>query len=231
VSCACGVWLAVFVSFLSGCTLEAPTSTHATTSADSASTQAASAERALISLTSIPVKGKAAMTGYKRTEVFGTAWLDVDHNGCDTRNDILERDLTTVVRSGRCKVMSGTLISPYTGTTVDFVRGNLTSTAVQIDHVVALADAWRTGAQQFSQEKRVALANDPLNLLAVDGRSNSQKSDGDTATWLPANKPFRCSYVTLQVEVKASYGLWVTPAEHDAMVRVLSACVHDLGLG
>ncbi len=179
---------------------------------------------ALAVLATLPVKGRAPMTGYARTAKFGTAWLDVDRNGCDTRNDILARDLTETVMSGHCKVLSGTLISPYTGATIHFLRGNTTSTEVQIDHVVALADAWRTGAQQLSQAKRIALANDPANLFAVDGASNSQKSDGDTATWLPAAKSFRCTYVSHQVSVKAAYGLWVTPAEHDAMARVLSTC-------
>jgi hypothetical protein len=115
-------------------------------------------------------------------------------------------------------------VSPYNGQTIHFVRGQLTSAAVQIDHVVSLGDAWQTGAQQLSQAQRVALANDPINLFAVDGRSNEQKSDGDTATWLPAVKAFRCTYVGHQVSVKATYGLWVTQAEHDAMFRVLSDC-------
>lgn len=179
---------------------------------------------ALALLATLPVKGKAAMTGYARTAMFGAAWIDQDHNGCDTRNDILSRDLVKVAKSGGCRVVSGRLTSPYTGQSIDFVRGNRTSTAVQIDHVVSLGDAWRTGAQQLTQGQRVALANDPINLFAVDGRSNEQKSDGDTATWLPAAKTFRCEYVSHQVSVKATYRLWVTPAEHEAMLRVLSTC-------
>ncbi|MGO4690637.1 HNH endonuclease family protein [Glaciibacter sp. 2TAF33] len=179
---------------------------------------------ALALLATLPVKGKAPKTGYARTAVFGTAWLDVDRNGCDTRNDILARDLTAVVRSGPCKVLSGSFAEPYTGKIVDFVRGNDTSTLVQIDHVVSLSNAWQTGAQQLSQAQRISLANDPLNLLAADGRANAQKGDGDAATWLPAAKAFRCTYVSRQVSVKATYGLWVAPAEHDAMARVLSAC-------
>jgi hypothetical protein len=175
-------------------------------------------------LGTLPIKGKSPLTGYARTAMFGTAWLDVDRNGCDTRNDILQRDLTGITLSGRCKVMSGHLLSPYTGQDVDFVRGNTTSLAVQIDHVVALANAWQTGAQKLSQAQRVALANDPINLFAVDGRSNSQKGAGDTATWLPSAKAFRCTYVGHQVSVKATYGLWVTQAEHDAMTRVLDGC-------
>ena len=175
-------------------------------------------------LATVPVKGPAPMTGYVRTAMFGAAWLDEDRNGCDTRNDMLSRDLTAIVKSGSCRVLSGRLVSPYTGGVIDFVRGNRTSTAVQIDHVVSLGDAWRTGAQQLTGAQRVALANDPINLFAVDARSNAQKRDGDTATWLPASKPFRCTYVSHQVSVKATYGLWVTQAEHDAMARVLSDC-------
>ena len=179
---------------------------------------------ALALLTTVPVKGPAPMTGYVRTAMFGAAWLDEDRNGCDTRNDMLSRDLTAIVKSGSCRVLSGRLVSPYTGGVIDFVRGNRTSTAVQIDHVVSLGDAWRTGAQQLTGAQRVALANDPINLFAVDARSNAQKRDGDTATWLPVSKPFRCTYVAHQVSVKATYGLWVTQAEHDAMARVLSDC-------
>jgi hypothetical protein len=179
---------------------------------------------ALEMLATIAVKGKAPRTGYDRTEKFGSAWIDVDGNGCDTRNDILTRDLTQVVFGDNCRVLSGTIDDPYTGEIISFVRGNTTSTLVQIDHVVALSNAWQTGAQQLSEESRIAFANDPLNLLAVDGSANSQKGDGDTATWLPQNTTFRCEYVARQVSVKASYNLWVTTAEHDAMVRVLSRC-------
>jgi len=175
-------------------------------------------------LATLPIKGRAPMTGYARTAQFGAAWLDVDHNGCDTRNDILARDLAAVTKSGTCRVMTGELASPYVSQTISFVRGNTTSAYVQIDHVVSLGDAWQTGAQQLSQAQRVSLANDPLNLLAVDAKSNAQKGAGDAATWLPATKSFRCSYVTRQVSVKATYGLWVTQAEHDAIARVLDTC-------
>ncbi|HEV7955685.1 MAG: hypothetical protein JWL94_65 [Microbacteriaceae bacterium] len=179
---------------------------------------------ALAALESLEVKGKAPQTGYEREGQFGTPWLDVDLNGCDTRNDILARDLTELELSGPCKVLGGVLDEPYVGVEVDFVRGQDTSSLVQIDHVVALSNAWQTGAQQLSFEQRVKLANDPLNLLAVDGRSNSQKGAGDAATWLPPVKTFRCAYVARQVSVKASYGLWVTAAEREAMSRVLAGC-------
>ena len=183
-----------------------------------------SADAARTTLAALPVKGKAPATGYDREADFGTPWLDVDHNGCDTRNDVLARDLTDIVRQGPCKVLSGDLVSPYTGGEIAFVRGNTTSTLVQIDHVVALENAWRTGAQQLSQTERQALANDPENLFAVDGHSNSQKRSSDAATWLPAAKDFRCEYVEHQITVKAKYRLWVVPAERHAMERVLTSC-------
>ena len=177
-------------------------------------------------LDSLEVKGRAPKTGYKRTQ-FGKAWADVDHNGCDTRNDILNRDLTGVKhkwRTHNCVVKSGKLHDPYTGKDIKFKKGKKTSTAVQIDHVVALSDAWQKGAQKLSEERRTALANDPYNLLAVQGRANQKKSDGDAATWLPSNKGFRCEYVARQIGVKHKYSLWVTQAEKKAMAKVLSSC-------
>ncbi|MBM7825778.1 hypothetical protein JOD55_001605 [Arcanobacterium pluranimalium] len=182
---------------------------------------------AAAALDQLPVKGRAPKTGYKRTE-FGRAWTDVDHNGCDTRNDILKRDLTQVAfksgRGGECIVQSGTLISPYSGEVINFARGAGTSELVPIDHVVALSDAWQTGAQQISVESRTALANDPLNLIAVDRASNTKKSDSNAASWLPSYKPFRCEYVARQIAVKTKYKLWVTDGEKKAMKQVLSSC-------
>jgi hypothetical protein len=175
-------------------------------------------------LAGLPVKGRAPKTGYTR-EAFGPAWADVDHNGCDTRNDVLHRDLTSVaVRVGThgCVVVAGTLADPYTTKAIHFTKAH--ATAVQIDHVVALSDAWQKGAQQLSPDRRHQLANDPLNLLAVDGPTNARKGDGDAATWLPGNKAFRCPYVARQVAVKARYGLWVTAAERAAIGRILRTC-------
>ena len=181
-------------------------------------------QTALELLATLPVKGKSPRTGYDRDGGFGTAWLDVDGNGCDTRNDILARDLLNIVLEGTCTVLTGTVHEPYTGSSLDFVRGQDTSSLLQIDHVVALSNAWQTGAQQISAEQRVRLANDPLNLLAVDGPSNSQKGDGDAATWLPKAKEYRCAYIARQVSVKAAYSLWVTPAEQAAMSGILASC-------
>jgi len=181
---------------------------------------------ALAALAALPVKGRAPRTGYER-ELFGQPWADADRNGCDTRNDILRRDLTAyVLKAGTrgCLVLRGTLRDPYTGASVAFVRGQGSSSLVQIDHVVALSDAWQKGAQQLPFERRTAFANDPLNLLAVDGPTNQRKSDGDAATWLPPHRAYRCAYVARQVAVKQRYGLWVTAAERDAVRRVLAGC-------
>lgn len=182
-------------------------------------------ERALRLLDTLQVKGRAPMTGYDR-DAFGSAWADVDRNGCDTRNDILRRDLVeTDIEEGTegCVVLSGDLApDPYTGGRVHFEYGG--SSEVDIDHVVALGDAWQKGAFRWDENQRLAFANDPLNLLAVDAPANRQKGDADTATWLPSHGGFRCAYVSRQVVVKARYDLWVTAAERDAMRRVLSSC-------
>ena len=181
-------------------------------------------------LSTLPVKGRAPKTGYTRAQ-FGQAWADVDRNGCDTRNDMLKRDLTNIVykvKTRDCVVLSGILIDRYSGETINFVRGNVTSMEVQIDHVVALSNAWQTGAFKLTVLQRTALANDPMNLFAVKGRLNSQKGDGDTATWLPPLKSFRCAYVAQQIAVKAKYSLWVTAPEKEAMARILTACPKQL---
>jgi hypothetical protein len=177
-------------------------------------------------LNTLAVKGRAPKTGYTRAQ-FGATWADVNRNGCDTRNDILKRDLTNLVfrtKTHDCVVESGTLIDPYSGSQINFVKGVKSSMEVQIDHVVALSNAWQTGAFKLTLEKRTAFANDPDNLLAVQGRLNSQKGDGDAATWLPPLKSYRCTYVSKQIVVKAKYGLWVTAPEKTAMLNILSKC-------
>jgi hypothetical protein len=183
-----------------------------------------SPEAAAAALAGLAVKGRAPMTGYSRAR-FGPAWFDEDHNGCDTRNDILRRDLShEVLRAGGCLVQSGTFTEPYSGRPMSFERGAATSGLVQIDHVVALGDAWQTGAQQMSAATRQAYANDPLVLLAVSGVLNDRKGDADAASWLPPNKAFRCTYVARQIAIKARYRLWVTPAEKSAMAGTLATC-------
>lgn len=170
-------------------------------------------------LAKLPVKGRAPKTGYSR-EQFGDGWIEV--GGCDTRDRILTRDLTAKTYLDDCRVASGTLADPYTAERIRYTRGG--ASEVDIDHVVALSDAWQKGAQQWASATRVAFANDPLELLAVDAHTNRSKGDGDAATWLPSNKAFRCAYVARQVAVKTKYKLWVTQAEKDAIDRVLATC-------
>lgn len=177
--------------------------------------------QALVALEDLAIKGRAPKTDYSRSQ-FGDGWSML--SGCDTRNVILRRDLESTVMNAQCQVVSGILHDPYTGKIIEFQRGSATSRTIQIDHVVALSDAWQKGAQQLTPLERVSLANDPLELLAVDGAANQQKGDGDAATWLPSNKAFRCQYIARQIAVKKKYRLWVTQAEKDAMVRVLSNC-------
>lgn len=185
---------------------------------------------ALATLQTLEIKGRAPKTGYDRG-LFGESWTDDvavpgGRNGCDTRNDILRRDLVDVILkpgSNDCAVLSGILNDPYTGTTVEFVRGPR-SAEVQIDHVVALSDAWQKGVQQLDEVRRRDFANDPANLQATIGWVNQQKGDGDAATWLPPNAAYRCTFVTRIVDVKAGYGLWVTQAEHDVIAGVLAGC-------
>lgn len=177
---------------------------------------------AVEALEGLAVKGRAAKTGYARSQ-FGDGWAAV--NGCDMRNLILQRDMQAVVLDiGGCKVIGGVLQDPYTAKTIQFMRGETTSDDVQIDHVVALSDAWQKGAQVLDVGERERFANDALNLLAVDGDTNQKKGDSDAASWLPPNKDFRCRYVARQIAVKAKYRLWVTEAEATAMQRVLSGC-------
>ncbi len=200
----------------------APTAAQAS-EVSQAATPSPYARLEIAKLRSLPVKGRAPKTGYSRAQ-FGPAWKDVDHNGCDTRNDILNRDLVRKTKSGKCIVLTGVLYDRYSASILNFRRGTGTSTQVQIDHLVSLSNAWQTGAQRISANARLALANDPLNLQATIGRLNEQKGDGDAATWLPPNKAYRCTYVARQVDVKKKYGLWVTSPERAAIEGILARC-------
>jgi hypothetical protein len=177
---------------------------------------------ALTVLNSLEVKGRAAKTGYARSQF--PHWSDPDRNGCDARNDTLKRDLTQIsFKSGTrdCKVLTGQLLDPFSGKVITF---SSTKSTIDIDHVVALSNAWQTGAAYFDKTKRAAIANDPLNLIAVDAKLNRQKGDGDAATWLPPLKNYRCDYVARQIAVKAKYGLWVTQPEKSAIINLLEMC-------
>jgi len=222
------LFAALVGSGLSGCqaTLDAtPDSAGADAESGSAGTPVKGPTgSALTALKTIKVKGRAPTTGYSRDE-FGPAWADTDNNGCDQRNDILRRDLTGETLKAKthgCIVLSGTLKDHYTGKTIAFKKAS--ASAVQIDHMVALQNAWTSGANKWTKTKREALATDPLNLMAVDGPTNSAKGAGDAATWLPPVKSYRCAYVARQVAVKVKYEAWMTSGEHDAIEKILKTC-------
>ena len=175
-------------------------------------------------LNTLTVDDHPDSSGYDR-QLFGYRETDVDGNGCDVRDDVLARDLTDVrYRRGSCIVESGTLDDPYTGATIHFQRGRTTSSAVQIDHVVALENAWQSGARHWDQATRFRFGNDMSNLIAVDGPANNAKGSASAAYWLPTNGAYRCDYVARQIAVKQEYGLTVTSAERDAMRAVLHTC-------
>ena len=179
-------------------------------------------------LEELDVKGRAPKTGYTREE-FYTGWPTVD--GCSLRQRIIKREFGDTAVLDGCDVLAGEFDEPYTGEHLKFENRSEIAKGVQIDHVVALSDAWQKGAQYFTPEVRYEIATDPLNLLAVDGVANEQKSDGDAATWLPSNKRFRCQYVARQVSVKYKYKLWVTEAEKKAILRVLENCPNEPVIG
>ena len=189
-------------------------------------TAPAATNDALTALNQLEVKGRAAKTGYSRAQF--PHWSDPDRNGCDARNDTLKRDLTNItykVGTRDCKVVGGQLLDPFSGKSITF---SSTKSNIDIDHLVALSNAWQTGAAYFDKAKRTQIANDPLNLLAVDAKLNRQKGDGDAATWLPPAKSFRCEYVAAQIAVKVKYSLWLTAPEKSAMSRVLESCPDQL---
>jgi hypothetical protein len=201
-----------------------PTGTAATAAAPTTAPPAVAASGALTALDELTVAARGTMSDYDRDGLFG-GWVDADGDCQDTRQEILQRDLDDVVSADGCTVDSEVLDpDPYTAATIDFVRGPATSSDVQIDHVVSLGNAWITGARRLAPDRRVELANDPLNLLAVDGPTNQAKSDEAADGWLPPNVDFRCEFVALQVAVKAKYDLWVTAPEKAAMTEVLAGC-------
>ena len=179
-------------------------------------------------LEKLEVKGRAPKTGYSREE-FYDGWPIVD--GCSLRQRIIRREFGESAVLDECNVIGGEFDEPYTGEHKVFTEREQISKGVQIDHVVALSDAWQKGAQQKSKDERYQIATDPLNLLAVDASANQGKSDGDAATWLPANKKFRCQYIARQISVKYKYGLWVTEAEKGAMARILENCPNEMSVG
>ena len=181
----------------------------------------AASDSALAAVDELVVQGRGPKTGYDR-DLFGTSWIDTDGDGCDTRNQLLRQQLTELTIGNDCRVLAGILVDPFTGRSIRFEYGG--TSEVDVDHIVSLSDAWQKGASRWTTEQRIVFANDPLNLQPTDAAANRQKGDGDTATWLPPNTSYRCTYVVRQVAVKTKYEISITPAERDAMVRVLSEC-------
>lgn len=184
----------------------------------------------LAGVAEVPVR----IRGYDyRRAAFGESWTDETtapggHNGCDTRNDILERDLVdkTYVSIKRCPaaVATGTLLDPYTNAVVPFLRGNQTGAAVQIDHIVPLALAWDLGARNWTEEMRIRFANDPANLLAVQGQANQDKGDKPPSEWMPANGAFHCQYAMQYIAVLRGYGLPVDAPSAPVLRRAAQSC-------
>lgn len=178
---------------------------------------------ALEAVSTLTVRQTDSVSGYDR-DLFQWNKFDEDGDGCDTRNDILARDLDNISKQDKCVVLSGILDDPYTGDRIDFQRGQSTSSKVQIDHIVALSDAWNSGASHWNESELRAFGNDPYNLAAVDGTANTQKSNSSADEWLPANAAARCLYVATQVGVKEHYALTVTQTEAQKMREVLGSC-------
>ena len=185
-----------------------------------------SAATARIELNALKTDITPYLGTYNRTKQFGTAWIDVDLNHCDTRNDILRRDLTNDVISANdnCTVFSGHLNDPYTAKSINFIRGKTTSSAVQIDHVIPLHYAIQRGADKWTYAKRVAFANDPMNLLAVDGPANSQKSDKGPAAWMPSNKAYHCTYAIKFTHNLYKNNLQILYTDKVKLKSVLATC-------
>jgi Protein of unknown function (DUF1524) len=166
-------------------------------------------------------------------DAFGDSWTDDNpapggHNGCDTRNDILDRDLVdkTYVSIKRCPnaVATGTLHDPYTNDTAPFVRGAQVGASVQIDHIVPLALAWDLGARDWTDDMRARFANDPANLLAVQGQANQDKGDKEPATWMPPNHAFWCQYAVQFTAVLRGYGLSVDAPSATVLRDAAATC-------
>lgn len=223
------VWTGTNIGGASEPSTHLPTSGTAQprTGAPSAPAETSSAEgvygSSLEMLAAIPARTDERVPEYRRDQ-FGTGWLDTDGNGCDTRNDILARDLDDIVVDTRCRVLSGTLVDQYTGTTIAFTRGETSSQAVQIDHIFPLAQAWYGGAWRWSDEERAAFANDPAELIAVDGPTNNSKGAKTISQWTPPNPSYQCEYAASYVEVAYLYQLSMSSTDKAAATRILEAC-------
>lgn len=164
---------------------------------------------------------QGTLTGYDRRSQFG-GWADLDHDGCNTRQEILRRDLALVELRRNCVVLKGILADPYTGQQVHYSIRH--ASEIPIEHVVSVADAYRSGAKSWTQKQRITFANDPSNLLATTDTANQAKGDSTADEWLPPNAAFRCTYVTTQITIKTKYHLTVTSAEKAALAQAITEC-------
>lgn len=188
--------------------------TDVSTLVANASATAALTTLALFDRYDTPVAGYSAAA-------FGEDWVDVDRNGCATVDDILHRDLDPDEREGSCEVQTGVLHDPYTGATVDFVRG---TGLVSVDHLISAENAWNGGAADWNAVERAEFFNDPLNLISVSSAAATERSGADAASWMPSDQAFHCDYVQRQVKVLKRYDLAVSDAEHAAAAATLTVC-------
>lgn len=194
-------------------------------SVDKVTIEQAQPNTALAELSKLPVKERETGDDYERS-LFSSSWAS--WRDCNVRQKILNRDIQNAkLGANGCTVISGTLNDPYSGQTIELTTKSAVSSKVQIDHVVALSNAWQTGARYLTADERKQLANDDLELIAVSSSANQDKSDGDASEWLPDNQAFRCPYIARQIAVKLKYRLWVTPAEKSAMINVLQDCPNE----
>lgn len=171
---------------------------------------------AISQLDALPVETEGSMTGYDRDEF--NHWITVD--GCDTRETVLARDGDDVQVGSDCRPMSGDWFSEYDG--ASFTDGS----DLDIDHVVPLAEAWRSGADSWSDQEREDFANDleGPQLIAVSASSNRSKGDQDPSTWWPTRTTYRCTYAKMWVATKYRWGLALQSAEKTALSDRLASC-------
>ncbi len=199
----------------------ASTSRSGPTGASQAPGVGTSAPAAVSELARLAVRPERDARSYRR-EAFGQRWADVDRNGCATRDDVLARDLRDVRRRGRCVVVAGTGVDFYTGEAFRFEKAQ--ADRVQVDHVVALAEAWRSGASSWTEDRRRAFANDPRGLVLTSRSVNAGKGDQDAGTWAPASRAAACRFAVVVVQVKSAYGLAVDTREREGLLADLRAC-------
>lgn len=176
-----------------------------------------SAATARTYLGQLAVKPEGSSTGYSRDKF--PHWI-TQSGACNTREVVLKRDGTSVVQDSSCAAVSGSWYSPYDGATWTAAAD------LDIDHVVPLSEAWRSGASSWTTASRQAFANDLTRpqLIAVTDNVNQAKGDKDPAEWLPSRTDYRCMYSRMWVHVKYYWKLSVDSAEKSALQSILNGC-------